>query len=114
MSPVEQQVLPSHLRPEHTHASEFELMMAALATLPLETHQSILANFVVTSRRCEVTRDYGPLRHLTESLFATAALHADGDYRAALVRAQELDAQDAGELIDVEEFRARRRANRAS
>lgn len=113
MSPVEPQVLPPHLREDNAGTSDFDLLMVALESLPAATHQRILANFVITSRRCEITRDYGPLRHLTESLFATAALHADGDYRAAVDRARELDGRSMGELVGVEEFKARRAAQRS-
>jgi hypothetical protein len=101
--PTAERVLPEHLREDRAADPDFDLMMTALETLPEESHQRILAKFVVTARRCEVSRDYGPLRHLTESLFATAALHADPEYRRAVEEARTTAAADE-RLADPADF----------
>lgn len=75
MSPVEQ-LLPDHLQPAPEPSEEHRVLMAALSVLPAEMHQRILTDFILTSRKCDITRDYSPVRHMCESIFMTARLHS--------------------------------------
>ncbi len=109
MSPV-QHLLPEDLQPACEGSPDRELLANALALLPHDQHQRILTEFVLTARRCDITRDYGPLRRLNDSLFVTARLHASEEYRLALQKAL---AAPVGEPVEGEEFLAMLAAKRA-
>lgn len=91
MAPVEQ-LLPEHLAPCDEQPDEHKILMAALSELPDETHQRILADFMVTARRCRETQDYAPLDHLTTSVYATALLRRNPEYLDAVEMADEAEA----------------------
>lgn len=97
MAPTEQ-LLPGHLQPCDDQLEEHRILMSALSELPNETHQRILADIVIMARRCERTQDYGPLHHLTTSVYATALLRRNPDYLTALGEAD--DAEAAGPPAD--------------
>lgn len=59
MLPV-QRLLPEHLRTEPGPPEDREVLTAALSMLPPEEHQRILTDMILTARRCDITRDYGP------------------------------------------------------
>ncbi len=99
MSPV-QQLLPDHLQPAAEPSDDREALSAALSLLPAEDHQRILTDFILTARRCDITRDYGPLRHLNDSLFVTARLHSSEEYRAAIATALKSDMAVVTDLGD--------------
>ncbi len=78
-----------------------EQVAAAVAALPAEEHERLLAEIVLTTHRCSISRDYGPLRHLVDSFFATSWLHRSEDYRRAR---QDALQSDMTELVDGDEF----------
>ncbi|MEX2290626.1 MAG: hypothetical protein WD794_09905 [Mycobacteriales bacterium] len=92
MAPVEQ-LLPGHFEPYDEQSEEHRILMAALAELPDETHQRILADIMMTARRCRETQDYQPLDHLTTSVYATALLRRNPEYLAALELADNAEAE---------------------
>lgn len=112
MAPVER-LLPEHLQPCDDQPEEHRIMMAALSELPDETQQRILAEIVITARRCEATQDYRPLNHLTTSLYATALLRRKPDYLAALAEADAAEAAGPpADAIDMDALMSRVRAGR--
>lgn len=112
MAPVEQ-LVHDHQEPCEDRREEYRDLMAALSELPNETHQRILADIVMTSRRCEESLDFGPLRKITTSLYATALMRRKPDYLAALAEADEAEAAGPpSDEIDVAGLMARVRAGR--
>lgn len=92
--------LPRHVSDDQS--AEALAVAAALSQVPIEAHQRIITNFVVTAHRCKLTRDYGPLDHLIDSLISTSDLHRDPTYRQGL---EEADAAMArGETVDGREY----------
>ncbi len=109
MPPV-RHLLPDDVQqPGERDPADRNLLNHALAMLPQEEHQRILTDYVLTARRCDVTRDYAPLRRLNDSLFMTARLHASEEYRAAVQKAL---AEPVGRPMDGQEFLELLRAQR--
>lgn len=99
MSPV-QQLVPDHLQPEPTTSLEHDQLSAALSVLPPAEHQRILTDLVITARRCDITRDYAPVRHLCDSIFVTARLHSSAEYRDAMQTALSAEPGEPQEPVD--------------
>ena len=93
-------MLSEHLQHGHEPTEDRDLLSAALSRLPVAEHQRILTEFILTACSCEITRDYGSLRHLTDSLFVTAHLHLSREYSEALELAQSTDATQVTDLRD--------------
>lgn len=109
MPPV-QQLLPEHLQTEPGSSEDRAVLTAALSMLPPEDHQRILTDMILTARRCDITRDYGPLRHLNDSLFVTARLHASEEYRIAIHDAKRSEVTTVTDLSDyLERLRSKHR-----
>lgn len=106
MSPAASQLLPEHMQPGTEQSEDRDVLAAALSVLPPDEHQRILTDFVLTARRCDITRDYEPLRHLSDSLFVTARLHTSEEYRGAIDAARR---SEMAQVIDATDFLERLR-----
>ncbi len=102
MPPV-QHPLPEHLRTYDEVAPDREGVARAVAALPSEEYERLLTEVLLTAHRCNVTRDYAPLRHLVDSVFATSWLHGSQEYRdarAAALRSEMTNVVDGDDFLE--------------
>ncbi len=107
--PPTQHLLPEDVLVDHDHSADRELVDHVLDALPAHEYRRLLADFIVVARRCDITRDYSPLRRLSDSVFVTARLQCSDEYRTAVEKAL---TAPPGPPVDGGEFLAMLRAKR--